>query len=276
MLTLGIRCTCIIQRPIQSWFEAVLAVLQSWDQTWHAFRCPKGVQKGQNDFKWCFLSFGTIFGPFGILRIISEKKLDIVPQKHKVLLGLSAPWPKWFGEKNQVLSEMVLKFPNGPKMFPNGQKHVMLIIWYNFFIPLWDNGKHAVFGHFVPFWAHLDFWDHFRLNLIFCPKSLWPRSTLCFWGKKSSFVWNDPKKSNWAQNGTKWSKTCYIDHFGSFWTLLDLFGTSASLPCLAIFGPKRAILDPPAHMIEGCQCPKLLQTNFVYVLGLCICDGFPK
>ena len=136
---------------------------------------------------------------------------------------------------------------------------------YNMFLTIWR--------HFGPIWTLL---NHFRLNLIFCPKSLWPRSTLCFWGKKSSFVWNDPKKSNWAHNGTKWSKTCYIDHFGSFWTLLDLFGTSASLPCLAIFGPKRAILDPQAHMIEGCQCPKLLQTNFVYVLGLCICDGFPK
>merc|ERR1711928_14347 len=46
---------------------------------------------------------------------------------------------------------------------------------------------------------------------------------------------------------------------------LDLFGTSASLPCSAIFGPKRAILDPSAHMIEGWQWPKLLQTNLVYV-----------
>ena len=73
------------------------------------------------------------------------------------------------------------------------------------------------------------------------------------------------KESKWAQNGPKWSKTCYIDHLGSFWTLLDHFGTLASLPCLAIFSPKRAILDPPAHMIEGWQWPKLLQTNLVYV-----------
>ena len=57
----------------------------------------------------------------------------------------------------------------------------------------------------------------------------------------------------------------YIDNFVSFWTLLDHFGTLASLPCLAIFSPKRAILDPPAHMIEGWQWPKLHQTNLVYV-----------
>ena len=133
---------------------------------------------------------------------------------------------------------------------------------YNMFLTIWRN--------FGPIWTLL---NHFRLNLIFCPKSLWPRSQEAKNQVLSEMI---QKKSNWAQNGTKWSKTCYIDHFGSFWTLLDLFGTSASLPCLAIFGPKRAILDPPAHMIEGCQCPKLLQTNFVYVLGLCICDGFPK
>ena len=70
-------------------------------------------------------------------------------------------------------------------------------------------------------------------------------------------------------NGTKLApndkKTCYIDHFRSFWTPLDHLGTSARLPCLAIFGPKRAILDPPEHMIEGWQWPKLLQTNLVYV-----------
>ena len=105
-------------------------------------------QRGPKGSKWfqmitCFWSFGTIFGPFEILRIISEKKTWYCASKTQ-----SASWPKWFGEKNQVLSEMVLKFPNGPKMFPNGQKHVMLIIWYNFFIPLWDNGKHAMFGHF--------------------------------------------------------------------------------------------------------------------------------
>ena len=74
-----------------------------------------------------------------------------------------------------------------------------------------------------------------------------------------------PKRSKRAQNDPKWPKICYIDHFGSFWTLVDHFGTSATLPFLVIFGPKRAFLDPPAHMIEGRQGPKLLQTNFVYV-----------
>ena len=48
-------------------------------------------------------------------------------------------------------------------------------------------------------------------------------------------MWNDQKESKWTQNGPKWSKTCYIDHLGSFLALLDRFGTSASLPCSAIF-----------------------------------------
>ena len=158
--------------------------------------------------------------------------------------------PKWpfSGQKwpNMADLPMSQKGLRGSKMIQNDQ--------YNMFLTIWC--------HFGPSWTFL---DHFRQNLIFCLKN-----TKCFlakviWGKKSSLVWNDLKESKWAKNGVKWSKTCYNDHFGSFWTLLDHFGTSASLPCLAIFGPKRAFLDPPAHMIEGWQCPKPLQTNFVYV-----------
>ena len=136
----------------------------------------------------------------------------------------------------------------GSKMIPNDQFNLFLIIW----------------GHFGTSW---NLFDHITQNLIFCLKN-----TKCFlakviWSKKSSFVWNDKKESKWAQNGPKWSKTCYIDHLGSFWTLLDHFGGLASMPCLANFGPTRAILDPPAHMIEGWQWPKLFHTNLVYVSG---------
>ena len=109
----------------------------------------------------------------------------------------------------------------GSKMIQNDQYNIFLTIW----------------GHFGPIWTLL---DDFGQNLIFCSNSLWLRSTFLFWGKKSSFVWNDPKESKWAQNDPKWPKICYIDHFGSFWTLVDHFGTSATLPCLVIFGPKRA------------------------------------
>ena len=134
----------------------------------------------------------------------------------------------------------------GSKMISNDQSNMFLIIW----------------DHFGPIWTLC---DYFRQNLIFCLKT-----EKCFlakvsWSKKSSFVRNHPTESKWAQNDPKWSKICYIDHFGSFWTLVDHFGTSATLPCLVIFGPKRAFLDPPAHTIEGWQGPKLLETKFVYV-----------
>ena len=194
MLTLGIRCTCIILRHIPSWFEAVLAIaiLQSCAQ-----RGPKWPFWGQK-------------------------------------------WPNMAG---LPMSQSGLR---GPKMIPNDQ--------YNMFLTIW--------GHFGPIWTLS---DQFRQNLIFCLKTEKCFLVEVIWSKKSSFVWNDPNESKWVQNGPKWSKICYIDHFGSFWTLVDHFGTSATLPCLVIFGPKRAFLDPPAHMIEGRQGPKLLQTNFVYV-----------
>ena len=76
MLTLGIRCTCIIQRHIQSWFEAVLAVLQSWVQTWpKCFRAksqvlsemiqksPNGSKMTPNGQKYVILIILDHFGP---------------------------------------------------------------------------------------------------------------------------------------------------------------------------------------------------------------------
>ena len=120
----------------------------------------------------------------------------------------------------------------------------------------------TILGHFGPIWT---LFGHFTQNLSFCSKSLWPRSTLCFLGKKSIFVRNDKKR---AQMVPKWLQMIKNMFYGSFGIILDPlghFGTSASLPCLAIFGPKRAILDPPAHTIEGWQWLKLLQTNLVYV-----------
>ena len=122
-----------------------------------------------------------------------------------------------------------------------------------------------VFDHLGPFWDHLDpFWS-FHTKLDFLPwkhKVLLGQSDL---EQKLKFCVKWPKR---LQMGPKWPqmvKTCYIDHLGSFWALLDHFGALASLPCSAIFGPKRAISDPSAHMIEGWQWPKLLQTNLVYV-----------
>ena len=48
---------------------------------------------------------------------------------------------------------MTKKGPNGPKMAPNGQKHVILII-LDPLRPFWDIGKSAMFGHFWPKKGH--------------------------------------------------------------------------------------------------------------------------
>ena len=132
---------------------------------------------------------------------------------------------------------------------------------YNMFLTIWR--------HFGPIWTLL---NHFRLNLIFCPKSLWPRSTLCFWGKKSSFVWNDPKKSNWAQNGTKWSKTCYTDHLGLFTTFLDHIGTLASLPCLSTFSPTWAISNPPCAHHRWMAMSKIASKERIFKVSIFVAE----
>ena len=88
--------------------------------------------------------------------------------------------------------------PKGSKMVPNGQ--------YNMFLTIWD-----IFG---LIWTLL---DHFRQNLIFCSKLLWPRSTLCFWGEKLIFVLKGPKWCKWVQmvpNGQKHVILTIWDPFG--------------------------------------------------------------
>ena len=112
-------------------------------------------------------------------------------------------------------------------IFDSRQKCVLEQIW------ILTKKCMTIWGHFGPIWT---LFGHFTQNFSFCSKSLLPRSSLCFIGKKSSFVWKDKKGSKQSQNGPKWSKTCYINHLGSFWTLLDHFGTSTSLPRFASFG----------------------------------------
>jgi len=71
-------------------------------------------------------------------------------------------WPIWDQKwPNMAGLPMSRCGPKGSQMVPNGQ--------YNMFLTIWD-----IFG---LIWTFL---DHFRQNLIFCSKLLWPRSTLCF------------------------------------------------------------------------------------------------
>ena len=83
MLTLGIRCTCIILRHIPSWFEAVLAIaiLQScaqggpkwpfWGQKWPNMaglpRSKSGLKGSEMIPNDQYNRFLTIWGHFGII-----------------------------------------------------------------------------------------------------------------------------------------------------------------------------------------------------------------
>ena len=154
-------------------------------------------------------------------------------------------------------------------MVPNGQ--------YNIFLIIWD-----IFG---LIWTFL---DHFRQNLIFCSKLLWPRSTLCFWGKKSIFVLKGPKRCKWAQmvpNGQKHVILTIWDHLGPFWTTSGHWQAYHVRPFLVPNGP---FLDaswpgmgPGAQIAIGPLPPlgwwRHLWTapNYFIILKWC-CSNFPN
>ena len=96
----------------------------------------------------CFWSFGSILGLFGPFFIFSHKTWFFAYKTQR------ASWQKWFGAKTKVLCEMTKKSPNGPKMAPNGQKHVILIIW----------------GHFGPSWTTLGHWQACHVWPFLAPK----------------------------------------------------------------------------------------------------------
>ena len=135
-------------------------------------------------------------------------------------------WPIWDQKwPNMAGLPMSRCGPKGSQMAPNGQ--------YNMFLTIWD-----IFG---LIWTLL---DHFRQNLIFCSKLLWPRSTLCFWGEKLIFVLKGPKRCKWSQmvkNMLYWPFGTIWDPFGPhrdigkpamlghFWSQMDHFWTPADL-----------------------------------------------
>ena len=118
--------------------------------------------------------------------------------------------------------------PKGSQKVPNGQ--------YNMFLTICD-----IFG---LIWTLL---DHFRQNLIFCSKLLWPRSTLCFWDEKLIFVLKGPKWCKWVQmapNGQKHVILTIWDHLGPFWTTSGHWQAYHVRPFLVPNGP---FLMPPSH-----------------------------
>ena len=134
---------------------------------------------------------------------------------------------------------------------------------YNMFLTIWR--------HFGPIWTLL---NHFRLNLIFLPQITLVKKHFVFLKHKIKFCLKWFKK---VPLGPKWHQLVTNMLYWSFWIILDPLRPFWDIGKSAMFGhfwPEKGHFGPPG-MIEGCQCPKLLQTNFVYVLALCICDGFP-
>ena len=80
----------------------------------------------QNDQYNIFLIIWGHFGPIWTLLNHLRQNLIFAPNH----FGQEALF--CFEAKNQVLSEMIQKSPNGPKMTPNGQKYVILIILDHF------------------------------------------------------------------------------------------------------------------------------------------------
>ena len=103
----------------------------------------------------------------------------------------------------------------------------------------------TIMGHFGPIWTLLDL---FRQNLIVCSKSLWPRSTFLFWGKKFLFCLKWSKR---VQMGPKWSQMAKNMLYWSFWIILDPRRPLWDISNPAMFGhfwPKKGFFGPPcAH-----------------------------
>ena len=122
-------------------------------------------------------------------------------------------WPIWDQKwPNMAGLPMSRCGPKGSQMAPNGQ--------YNMFLTIWNS-----------FGLILTLLDLLRQKLIFLPQKHNVLPGQSSFEQKSTFVWNGPKGSKWAQKCPKWSKICYIDHLGPFGTLLDHIGALASLPC---------------------------------------------
>ena len=95
--------------------------------------------------------------------------------------------------------------------------------------------KEAGYFHFGPIWTPL---DHFKQKLIFCSRAPPPKPYFFHLGQKTHFCLKWSKGVRMGQKGSQIVKNTWVDHFGML----------TSLPCLAIFGPKRTIFGPSPFM----------------------------
>ena len=129
-----------------------------WEQKWPNMASLPLSQMVNRQYTWLFGTILSLFTQFWIF-------LD--PNKYFASRTQTAYCPKCVGAKNQVLSEMVQKSPNGPKMVPNAPKN-----------------KNMLHSSFRTIWTTFGYWQVFHV---------WP-----FLIRKGPF-WTPP--CTWLKNG---------------------------------------------------------------------------
>ena len=118
---------------------------------------------------------------------------------------------------------------------PTKKQKYIFLLWTLYIIP-WTRSKVVqkglkgtmvnpiVFEHLGAFMAQLDPFGPFQNSEFFAPNGksrVWRR---CF-GAKKQFLFEMVHRVHMGPKCSKMVKNTWVDHFGSFWTLLDNFGT---------------------------------------------------
>ena len=126
----------------------------------------KGLSMFQNGLKGSKMVNLTVFDHLGPFLAHLDR---FGPFQTKVIFfAPSRVGPRWSGAKKTFLSETVLMGPNEPKRI--SVKTVILISWafLDYFVPLWNIDKPAMFDHFWTTPVYLKVKKRFITNFILC------------------------------------------------------------------------------------------------------------
>ena len=116
----------------------------------------------------------------------------------------------------------------------------------SFFLPYnWPFMAENIWSyHLGHFWAHLDPFGPFQTKLDFLLQTTLAKKHFVFLRRKIDFCLKRSKMVQMGPNGPKWSKTCYIDHLGPFWTTSGHWQACHVRPFLV---PNLPFFMPPSH-----------------------------